>query len=125
MQPAFCFYAGWGWGSLPRPAACVAFMQVRIAPCMYYFVYVDKICPNVDLCCITRIFYVPLWCLRISGNAEERPPNVKTTLRQGRPHGVILTVAFLFTIISQPRKFNLAYCLLFERFTIYSSVKQI
>lgn len=48
MQSAFCFYGGRGWGSLPRPAACVVFMQARDAPCMYYFVYIDKIWLNVE-----------------------------------------------------------------------------
>lgn len=71
MQSAFCFYAGRGWGLLPCPAACVAFMQARDAHCMCYLleseflqqvllVYVDKIRLNVDLCCIIRIYFVPL-----------------------------------------------------------------
>lgn len=60
MQPAFCFYAGRGWGSLPRPAAPLVFMQARVAPCMCHFVYVDKKRPKVDLCCITHIYFVPL-----------------------------------------------------------------
>lgn len=60
MQPVFCFYAGRGWGSLPRPAAPLVFMQAHFVPCMYYFVYVDKKCPYVDFSCITRIYFVPL-----------------------------------------------------------------
>ena len=71
MQFAFCFYAGRGWGLLPGPAACVEFMQARDAPCMCYLleseflqqvllVYIDKICLNVDSCCFSRIYYIPL-----------------------------------------------------------------
>ena len=64
----------------------------------YDFRNVDKYRPNVDLFWWFYILYLSLSWFRIVGNAEERPMNVRPTLRQRRRRGLILIAAFLFII---------------------------
>lgn len=73
-----------------------------------------------------RIFFRPLQYLRIAGNAEERPVNVKVDAQaNGGITDFILDTAFLFNIICRELTAYLTYCRLFAKLGVITSESSV